>query len=98
MANRVDYSQLEQAKVNVGKKFDEMLQNLSKAKSDIDTMNENSWTGVSASEFNRVFLEISKKINEEREAFNQKIDTTLAIWSKEFEVAEAQATNSAQNM
>lgn len=99
MANIVDYQNLEQAKINSGKKFDDMLQNLETMKNQITQMSEDSaWKGMSGNYFNEVFEEIKTKINAEREEFNQAIDERLNIWFESFQQAEKDRIQAAKQM
>jgi uncharacterized protein YukE len=98
MANIVDYQNLQQAKINTGNKFDEMLQNLESMRSQVQQMNESSWKGSSSNVFNEIFDEIKTKVNSEREEFNKAIDERLTIWHNEFTDAEKAQIQAAQNM
>ena len=98
MANIVDYQNLQQAKINTGNKFDEMLQNLEAMRAQVQEMNESSWKGSSSNVFNEVFEEIKTKVNAEREEFNKAIDERLTIWHNEFTDAEKAQIQAAQNM
>ena len=98
MANIVDYQNLQQAKVNAGNKFDEMLQNLETMKAKVQEMNEGSWKGASGNVFNEVFEEIKAKINAEREEFNNAMNERLTLWQNEFSDAEKAQIQAAQNM
>lgn len=98
MANIVDYQNLQQAKVNAGNKFDEMLQNLEAMRSQVVEMNESSWKGSSGNIFNEVFEEIKTKVNAEREEFNRAIDERLTLWHDEFTETEKAQIQAAQRM
>ena len=98
MANIVDYQQLTQAKAETGKKFDEMIQNLTAMHDKITAMNESSWTGSSANVFGEVFEEIKTKINTEREDFNQAMDQRLSTWYNEFDETERQEAQKYQGL
>ena len=98
MANIVDYQNLQQAKVNVNNKFDEMLQNLEAMKARVVEMNESSWKGSSGNVFNEVFEEIKAKITAKREEFNNAIDEKLTLWHNEFSDTEKAQIQAAQNM
>ena len=98
MANIVDYQNLQQAKVNAGNKFDEMLENLEAMKSNVENMNQSSWKGASSNVFNEVFDEIKTKINAEREEFNKAMDERLTLWYNEFDDTEKAQIKAAQEM
>lgn len=98
MANIVDYEHLTQAKVDSGKKFDEMINNLTAMHGKITSMNESSWTGSSSNVFSEVFEEVKKAINAEREEFNQAIDERLSTWYNEFDATEKAEAQKFQNM
>lgn len=98
MANIVDYQNLQQAKVNSEKKFDEMIENFEAMKSQVVEMNESSWKGSSGNVFSEVFEEIKTKINAEREEFSQAIDERLTLWYNEFDAAEKAQIQAAQSM
>lgn len=98
MANIVDYQNLQQAKINTDKKFEEMLQNFTNMKNQVQQMNENAWKGASGNVFNEVFEEIKTKITAEREEFNNAMDQKLTLWHNEFSEAEKQQIQAAQNM
>ena len=98
MANIVDYQNLQQAKVNAGNKFDEMLENLESMKSNVENMNQSSWKGASSNVFNEVFDEIKTKINAEREEFNKAMDERLTLWYNEFDDTEKAQIKAAQEM
>lgn len=98
MANIVDYQNLQQAKANTEKKFEEMLQNLDAMKTKVQDMNEGSWKGASGNVFNEVFEEIKAKINAEREEFNNAMNDKLTLWENEFSDAEKAQIQAAQKM
>ena len=97
-ANTVDYEALRAVKAKINTKFDEILANLKKAKSDMDTLNQETWTGASGQVFNNVFTEIEAKINAERNRFNEILDRQLETWYNEFTEAEQQQIQAANNM
>lgn len=98
MANIVDYQNLQQAKVNSEKKFDEMIQNLNSMRGQIVKMSGGSWKGHSSEVFNEVFDEIKKKITEEREQFSGEMDQKLTTWYNEFDETEKERAKAFQGL
>lgn len=88
MANRVDYDNLKQAKVNVENKFNEMLENLETTKNKIVDLTDNSWKGQSSNYFLEVFEEMKAKIVAERDEFCNEMQKKIDIWYAEFSDAE----------
>ncbi len=97
-ANVVDYEALKTVKAKINTKFDEMLENLRTAKYNMDQLNQETWTGASSNVFNNVFSEIEAKINAERNRFNEMLDRQLETWYNEFNAAEQQEIQAANNM
>lgn len=98
MANIVDYQNLQQAKVNSEKKFDEMIQNLDSMRGQIVKMNGDTWKGHSAEVFGEIFDEIKKKITEERERFSGEMDQKLTTWYNEFDETEKERAKAFQGL
>ena len=98
MANIVDYQNLQQAKVNSEKKFDEMIQNLDSMRGQIVKMSGDTWKGQSSNVFNEVFDEIKKKINHEREEFSNAMDQRLTTWYEEFDETEKERAKAFQGL
>lgn len=97
-ANITDYLALENAKSKTDQKFEDMLANLEQAKSKIDQMGGNSWSGSSANVFNEVFLELKTTIDRERNEFNNAMDERITMWYNSFTQAEKEEAQRAKTM
>lgn len=97
-ANTVDYQNLQLAKTNSEKTFDEMISNLDAMRGQIVEMHSSTWKGSSSDVFMEIFEEVKTTLKNEREAFSNAMDQKLTTWYNEFDAAEKASIQAAQKL